>query len=142
MLKYQNLLVDFNSHINHISKYNKKIDEMKRIIFEKINKKGGFVDIERDNKNFKFTEIVLGYIIFIGLFSSSKFFNTSLASGFIFFDSIPSSVSIQENFFVFLKIYSNYFLLFISFSFNFWHNFLFPSKMFFNFFHFSITLFN
>jgi hypothetical protein len=50
MLKYQYLLVDFNSHINHISKYNKKIDEMKRIIFEKINKKGGFVDIERDNK--------------------------------------------------------------------------------------------
>ena len=51
MLKYQYLLVDFYSQINHkISKYNKKIDEMKRIIFEKINKKGGFVDIERDNK--------------------------------------------------------------------------------------------
>ena len=51
MFKYQYLLCDFYSQINHkISKYNKKIDEMKKVIFEKVNKKGGFDDIERDNK--------------------------------------------------------------------------------------------
>ena len=49
ILKYQYLLCDFYAQINHkISKYNNKIDEMKKIIFEKVNKKGGFDDIERD----------------------------------------------------------------------------------------------
>ena len=51
MFKYQYLLCDFYSQINHkINKYNKKIDDMKNIIFEKVNKRGGFDDIERDNK--------------------------------------------------------------------------------------------
>ena len=51
MFKYQYLLCDFYSQINHkINKYNKKIDEMKNIIFEKVNKRGGFDDIERDNR--------------------------------------------------------------------------------------------
>ena len=51
MFKYQYLLCDFYSQINHkINKYNNKIDDMKNIIFEKVNKRGGFEDIERDNK--------------------------------------------------------------------------------------------
>ena len=51
MFKYQYLLCDFYSQINHkISKYNKKIDDMKKIIFEKVNKRGCFDDIERDNR--------------------------------------------------------------------------------------------
>ena len=51
MFKYQYLLCDFYSQINHkIKKYNQKIDDMKNIIFEKVNKKGGFDDIERDNR--------------------------------------------------------------------------------------------
>ena len=51
MFKYQYLLCDFYSQVNHkINKYNNKIDDMKNIIFEKVNKRGGFEDIERDNK--------------------------------------------------------------------------------------------
>ena len=51
MFKYQYLLCDFYSQINHkIKKYNQKIDDMKNIIFEKVNKRGGFDDIERDNR--------------------------------------------------------------------------------------------
>ena len=51
MFKYQYLLCDFYAQINHkISKYNKKIEDMKNIIFEKVNKRGGFDDIERDNR--------------------------------------------------------------------------------------------
>jgi hypothetical protein len=51
MLKYQYLLCDFYTQINHkISRYNNKIDEMKKIIFDKVNKKGGFDDIERDTR--------------------------------------------------------------------------------------------
>ena len=51
IFKYQHLLCDFYAQINHkINKYNKKIDDMKRIIFEKVNKRGGFEDIERDNR--------------------------------------------------------------------------------------------
>ena len=51
MFKYQYLLCDFYAQINHkISKYYKKIEDMKNIIFEKVNKRGGFDDIERDNR--------------------------------------------------------------------------------------------
>ena len=51
MFKYQYLLCVFYSQINHkIKKYNQKIDDMKNIIFEKVNKRGGFDDIERDNR--------------------------------------------------------------------------------------------
>ena len=51
IFKYQYLLCDFYSQINHkIAKYNKKIDDMKNLIFEKVNKRGGFEDIERDNR--------------------------------------------------------------------------------------------
>lgn len=51
MFKYQYLLCDFYAQINHkISKYDKKIEDMKNIIFEKVNKRGGFEDIERDNR--------------------------------------------------------------------------------------------
>ena len=51
MFKYQYLLCDFYSQINHkIKTYNQKIDDMKNIIFKKVNKKGGFDDIERDNR--------------------------------------------------------------------------------------------
>ena len=51
MFKYQYLLCDFYSQINHkIKKYNQKIDDMKNIIFLKVNKRGGFDDIERDNR--------------------------------------------------------------------------------------------
>ena len=49
--KYQYLLCDFYAQINHkISKYSSKIDDMKNVIFEKVNKRGGFDDIERDNR--------------------------------------------------------------------------------------------
>ena len=51
MFKYQYLLCDFYSQINHkIKKYEQKIDDMKNMIFEKVNKRGGFDDIERDNR--------------------------------------------------------------------------------------------
>ena len=51
MFKYQYLLCDFYSQINHkIKKYDQKIDDMKNMIFEKVNKRGGFDDIERDNR--------------------------------------------------------------------------------------------
>ena len=51
VFKYQNLLCDFYSQINHkLDKYNNRIDEMKKIIFDKVNKRGGFDDIERDAK--------------------------------------------------------------------------------------------
>jgi len=51
IFKYHCLLCDFYVQINHkIAKYNSKIDEMKKIIFEKVNNKGGFDDIERDSR--------------------------------------------------------------------------------------------
>ena len=49
VFKYNILMNDFYLQINNkITKYNNKIDDMKRTIFEKVNKKGCFDDIERD----------------------------------------------------------------------------------------------
>ena len=51
--KYQYFLCNFYKQINDkISNYSKKINEMKKTVFEKVNKKGGFEDIERENKIF------------------------------------------------------------------------------------------
>ena len=51
LLKYQYLSCDFYSQINlKIKKYNDKIDLFRKTIFEKVNKKGCFEDIERENK--------------------------------------------------------------------------------------------
>ena len=51
VLKYQYLLCDFYSQINSkILKYDSKINQLQKTIFEKVNKKGSFEDIERENK--------------------------------------------------------------------------------------------
>ena len=51
VLKYQYLLCDFYSQINNkISKYESKINQLQKTIFEKVNKKGSFEDIERENR--------------------------------------------------------------------------------------------
>jgi len=51
VLKYQYLLCDFYSEINSkIEKYSDKFDNIRKIIFDKVNKKGNFEDIEKDNQ--------------------------------------------------------------------------------------------
>ena len=51
VLKYQYLICDFYSQINSkILKYDSKINQLQKTIFEKVNKKGSFGDIERENK--------------------------------------------------------------------------------------------
>jgi hypothetical protein len=50
-LNYQYLTNDFYKLINDkISSYNERIEIMKRKIMEKVNKKGNFEDVEKDNK--------------------------------------------------------------------------------------------
>jgi hypothetical protein len=51
VIKYQYLLCDFYSQINSkLEKYNTKIDSFRKTILEKVNKKGNFEDIERENR--------------------------------------------------------------------------------------------
>ena len=51
VLKYQYLLCDFYSQINtKIEKYNEQIDNLRKTILEKVNKKGSFEDIEQENR--------------------------------------------------------------------------------------------
>ena len=51
MLKYQYLQCDFYSQINaKLLKYDAKIDNVRNTLFEKVNKKGSFEDIERENR--------------------------------------------------------------------------------------------
>ena len=51
VLKYPYLLCDFYSQINSkLEKYSDKIDKFRKTILEKVNKKGNFEDIERENR--------------------------------------------------------------------------------------------
>ena len=51
MLKYQYLQCDFYSKINEkLLKYDTQIDDIRKTLFDKINKKGSFEDIERENR--------------------------------------------------------------------------------------------
>ena len=51
VLKYPYLLCDFYSQINtKLEKYSDKIDKFRKTILEKVNKKGNFEDIERENR--------------------------------------------------------------------------------------------
>ena len=48
--KYKDLLCDFYTQINYkIAKYNTEIENLKKKIFDKVNKVGGFSEIEKDN---------------------------------------------------------------------------------------------
>ena len=51
VFKYQYLLCDFYSQINSkLEKYNTRIDKLRKTIFEKVNKKGNFEEIEHENR--------------------------------------------------------------------------------------------
>ena len=50
---YQYLVIEFYRIVyDKINKYNEKIDKMKKHIFDKVNEKGSYEDIEKDNKIF------------------------------------------------------------------------------------------
>jgi hypothetical protein len=50
---YQYLVIEFYRIVyDKINKYNEKIDKMKKNIFDKVNEKGNYEDIEKDNKIF------------------------------------------------------------------------------------------
>ena len=70
ILNYQYLTSDFYNIINEkISKYNEQIDNMKRKIMDKVNKKGNFEEIDKENKvsgthlNLKFENILNNQLI-------------------------------------------------------------------------------
>ena len=91
-INYQYLTNDFYKLINDkITSYNDRIDNMKRKIMEKVNKKGNFEDVEKDNKvsgthlNLKLENILNNQIVdqeeAKSLLKTKKTFKRTLTSG-------------------------------------------------------------
>ena len=91
-INYQYLTNDFYKLINDkISSYNDKIENMKRKIMEKVNKKGCFEDVEKDNKvsgthlNLKLEHILNNQIVdqdeAKSILKTRKTFKRTLTSG-------------------------------------------------------------